>query len=372
MAKNDGNTFDFSKEIDQLLLLMEEVLKVSLKITQPKKQHPEVGEQPEAPDAKEEEKKLKEAVKALKIPEPAIEKRPITELDQLMATFTGLRRNIVSKMQEQSRVNEAEAPVVDRNHEKAEHEIVSGLNDLDRMVTDTQKVVATAVVATEGIKRNSVLKNLGERLIQLDEKRDALSYKIRRYFISLPGRVKEGFASLVIGSLQDITTKMGNLTKAFNNCIHSEVEELPDIKSISDNINRSSEVEEIADDKSIPDDKSLPEKIKDLLEALEKDISIIKSDVKTFEDRLKESEKTVGIRTELDPKVGVFETLNGNEKSGLKTVSSVKEEIEDVTLTDYSHHEEEAYHEGFDPDPDVATVITDEEWADEYDYDYER
>ncbi|HEY5537527.1 MAG TPA: hypothetical protein VIK23_02585, partial [Acetobacterium sp.] len=87
----------------------------------------------------------------------------------------------------------------------------------------------------------------------------------------------------------------------------------------------------------------------------------------------------VGIRTELDPKVGTFEALNGNEKSGLKTVASVKEEIEDVTLTDYSPHEEEAYHEGVDPDPDVASIPTDEEWIptdEEYDrmfgYDYER
>ena len=370
MAKNEATTYDFSKKFDQLFLLIEEILKVTMKIAQTQNEAP--VEAPEALNIKAENNQLQESVVGIK---------PIHKLDELMQTFTGIGREVDAQIKEQSneKPNEAIDLSLNKANKLAEIEIVSGLKEIKQLITDSQIAMTAVAVETEEIKRKSILKSLGEQLLQLDEKREALSNKISDYFTALPGQIKESFASLVVGSLRDITNKMENLTRSLNDCLTPGVEIASNSNLPTDDKSLLPNLEDVQATHSMVDDKSLIEKIRELLSVLEKDIAVINQDAKYLDFALKskpvvteESENIVGIRTELDPTVGTFEALNGNEKSGLKTVASVKEEIEDVTLTDYSHHEEEAYHEGVDPDPNVATEITRDEWDQLYDYDQEQ
>ena len=378
MAKNDVQRPDFSKAIDDMLLLLESIVKEMVKLPKFNELHQGATNESEVPTT--ESNQLKEPPQALAVQKPVIEeKNPMNNIVKLMEAFLVTQKEMISIINEPSHENEADLPSLDKEHEVSEKDIVSELEQLKQMVIDSEMEMTAIAVAAEEITRSSALKRLGEQLIQLDEKRETLSNKISDYFNNLPGRIKEGFASLVVGSLQEITNKMENLTRKLSDCITPKTELLPDPKLITKEQSLNLKDRGIIDINSATDDKSLIEKIKELLGVLEKDMATIPTDIKYLEFALKSKDATmddikplVGIRTELDPKVGTFESLNGNEKSGLKTVASVKEEIEDVTLTDYSHHEEEAYHEGVDPDPDVATIPTDEEYDRMFGYDHER
>lgn len=385
MAKNDVQRPDFTKATDDMMLLLESIVKEMFKLSKFNALHQGATKESEVPTTESDQ--LNEPPQALAVQKPVIEEEnPMNNIVKLMESFLVTQKEVISIINEPSHENEMDLPSLDKEHEVAEKDIVSGLDQLKQMVIESEMEMSAIAVAAEGITRYSALKRLGEQLIQLDEKREALSNKISDYFNSLPGRIKERFASLVVGSLQEITNKMENLTQKLSDCITPKTELLPDPKLITEEISLTPKDQGVIDINSAADDKSLIEKIKEMLGALEKDIATINTDVKYLEFAFKSKDANiadikplVGIRTELDPKVGTFEALNGNEKSGLKTVASVKEEIEDVTLTDYSHHEEEAYHEGVDPDPDVATIPMDEEWIptdEEYDrmfgYDHER
>jgi len=103
----------------------------------------------------------------------------------------------------------------------------------------------------------------------------------------------------------------------------------------------------------------------------------VSDDLKSMGDSIEECSRKaieasnfIGLQTEIDPNVTSLESMAGNEQSGIRTVPSVKDELEDITLSEYSDDMEAAYQNGFDTDPNIATAVTDEEWANQHDEEY--
>lgn len=364
MANNTGNTLNLSNEVDQFLQLMEEMLKLAVKFNQPRKptQDRMVG--------LVERQNIESGLKGV---DADIENKIIEKMDSLMHEFSTIRRETITKMNTKNIQAEMTTTLIEsvpNSLIEKENLLVLDISELEKMTESTQTLLNNDIHErdTNEADKKSFLRSFGEKMIQLDEKRLAITDSINDYFSNFTTRTREGFGNWVINHLQDINNKVESMKATFTqqflqeSPIQADQVEVPIKQDIASDLSSTNGIQPLVEE------KTLMEKIAGIIHALENNMATIKRDIELVDDLLKETQQVVGVRTELDPKVGVFEPLNGNEKSGLKTVTSVKEEIEDITLTDYSPHEEEAYHEGVDPDPNVATQITDEEWADSQDF----
>jgi|LGOV01.1.fsa_nt_gb hypothetical protein len=385
MANKAENTMDLSKKVDEFLELGEEMMNLFVKYIKANtktntqanaKTNSNVIAEKKAQQMTETDtgtlkKETGDNKKQRLEVNQDIENKMLQEMDNLMKNFKKTRQETMAIINDKNSVEEKTTPIIKASQEpikdsqepmnEAEKLIIKDVNTLEEMTENTQTHLNATLhgIDTGELDKKSALRNCGEKFIELDDKRLAVNNKINDYCSNFSMRTQEKFTSWMLNHLQKINDKVEKMRESVTQNFISKVQTKLDKEVNSKNNNQKLDHEKI--DKPLVKENNSAEKLKAILNDLEKNINGIKGDIQLVEDRLKEAEQVVGVKTEIDPKVGVFETLNGNENAGLKTVASVKEEIEDITLTDYSEHEEEAYHNGVDPDPNVATKMTDQE-----------
>lgn len=390
---------DLNQEIDQLLAMIEEVIKIALRI-------------------RDEKKELEKSTptKDLRTADDVIEK-----LDEKMNDINNVKSDISYKLniEEQEdiqekvikneKLNDRKIRVASNDEKPLDSEVFKfekEKEEIKNRIERLQKQLDEKKNELEQIdfKNPTMLTRFGDSLIELDRQIKELGDRITDFVSRIPETVQKTVFSFLIQQLDNLSQSVLNLKDHLNqkiseqNTIIAQTDQSAESKQLSEEIttekviekempvvNPESEVEKQSEIVAIETSNSTVENsvtngktAKDLLSVVEegefftmKDL-ILRNMQQTFmtmgesieecSRRAIEQEKFVGLQTEIDPQVSSFESISGNEQAGVKTVASVKEELEEVTLTEYSESMENAYQHGLDPDPNVATDITKEEW----------
>lgn len=394
-------TTDFNQEIDQLLAMVEEVLEIALRIKKENSQKKTVSvdqaiEQSSKTDQVMEDldEKMKEvnSVKgdiAFKLNhENEQESESVIKKENTNTNQTDVNSNNESKyLKEMS------------NFEKEKEEIKNRIENLQKQLDEKKNELEQL-----DFKNPTMLARFGNSLIEFDRQIKELGDYITDFVRRIPETAQKTIFSFLIRQLDSLSQSVLNLKNHLNekiseqNTIIEKTDQSPESKQLSEEtttekviekempvLNMESDVEKQSEnvaiemsDSTVENSNTNAKTAKDLLSVVEegefftmKDL-ILRNMQQTFmtmgesieecSRRAIEQEKFVGLQTEIDPQVSSFESISGNEQAGIKTVASVKEELEEVTLTEYSESMENAYQHGLDPDPNVATGITKEEW----------
>lgn len=367
--------YGIDQEIDQALALMQKILEIMLRIQQENKEKNQTQQSADG------------TTETRVVPKQQIQDDDVKELDDAMKELNGVKRDIKSNIakpelsQMQDKGNATESSVLSNDLEKQKQDLKL---ELDKFIKQLE--FAKKELNALNIGNPSALQRFGNKLIRLDADLKILNNRINSFFRSIPEKMQKGAANFLIGRLDMVNEKVTSLKDQLNAKIQENSISQEDISTEHIKDVEKSEATVIKNEKgqnALSEFRTAPQMIADKEGFYRiKDLIIDESHGKfnSMNDSIQDMiEKAVennrqrqalnkqqnielsGLKTEIDPKTATIENINSNQN--VKTVSSVKEELEAVTLTEYSEHMEEAYHAGFDTDPNVATEITDEEWV---------
>lgn len=376
--------YGIDQEFEQALAVVQKILEIMLRVQEENRQ--------KAAQASSDQKKADQPVESETTKPEAITPEAVEELDDQMKELNVVKRDIKNSIerpqpeQTEELINDSELSELTDDTEKRMQDLKIELDKLMKQL-DVAKKELTAI----NINNPSALQRFGEKLIKLDASIKILNNRINTFFRSLPERFEKSAANFLIGKLDQINDKTQSLKEQLNEKItESEVMQENTVK-VNEVVNPEKAAEKIApveviknENENGPGFKTAKEmiankddfyRIKDLIvDNIQKDFNSMSTSMESViaealeRNRLQQAktEELSGLKTEIDPKTATIESMNANKN--VKTVASVKEELEEVTLSDYGDDMEAAYQVGFDTDPNVATEVTDEEWAEQQDY----
>jgi len=339
---------DLNQEIDALLQMMEEIVKIALRIREENNQ-----------------KKSAVATNASKLPiTPEMDESQdavVSKLDDKMKDISNIKSDMAYQLNHGDQIQNLNETAQHDDLRKSFNDLVSQLNEINSKI--------------EGFDFNSssLLGQLGQSLIHFDKQIKDLGDRITEHIKQLPETAKVVAITFVAGHLDRLGKTVEALKnhlsdKIKENAIEIEVSGAQDMTSgqtqtpardLTDNLNTKTTKELL----SVMDPNNFFT-IKDLiLQNVSKDFDLMQGAIDEHCQRTRVKDNVVGLKTEIDPAATSLESLSGIEQAGIKTVASVKDELEDITLSEYSDHMEDEYQNGFDTNPNFATEVTDEEWA---------
>lgn len=401
---------DLNQEVDAMLQMMEEMVKIMLRLKEEHNQNQVVAGNG-----------LRQQSQAGAVPADAAEAdATIAQLDEKMKGIGVIKGDIAHKLEQENlqnttRVikNEQQSELVATNSHDASQDAISSelqnreeirktFNNLKRQFNDLSKEMDQL-----DFRNPSALARFGQSLIALDQQIKTLSNRITDFVKSVPENAKVSAITFCAVRLDTLAQSITDLKDKLNakilvqSNIAAKSEKLPQSSELPDHlaIQQDKKQEAAVNAKEQTPFHVLPQKeksemghttnsktAKDLLSVVEegefytmKDLVAMNmsSDLNAMGDSIEECSRKaieannfIGLQTEIDPNVTSLESMAGNEQSGIRTVPSVKDELEDITLSEYSDDMEAAYQNGFDTDPNIATAVTDEEWANQHDEEY--
>lgn len=401
---------DLNQEVDAMLQMMEEMVKIMLRL---KEEH---NQNQVAASNSPRQQSQAGAVPA----DTAEADATIAQLDEKMKGIGVIKGDIAHKLEQENlqnttRVikNEQQSELVATNSQDTRQDAISSelqnreeirksFNALKLQFNDLSKEMDQL-----DFKNPSALARFGQSLIALDQQIKTLSNRITDFVKSVPENAKVSaitFCAVRLDALAKSITDLKDKLNA-NILVQSNSAVKPEISPQSNELPNQLTTQQDKKQETVVDAKEqdpihvLPQKekaemghttnsktAKDLLSVVEegefytmKDLVAMNmsSDLNAMGDSIEECSRKaieannfIGLQTEIDPNVTSLESMAGNEQSGIRTVPSVKDELEDITLSEYSDDMEAAYQNGFDTDPNIATAVTDEEWANQHDEEY--
>lgn len=401
---------DLNQEVDAMLQMMEEMVKIMLRLKEEHNQNQvAAGNSP-----------MQQSQAGAVPADTAEADATIAQLDEKMKGIGVIKGDIAHKLEQENlqnttRVikNEQQSELVATNSQDTRQDVISSelqnreeirksFNALKRQFNDLNKEMDRL-----DFKNPSALARFGQSLIALDQQIKTLSNRITDFVKSVPENAKVSAITFcavrldaLAQSITDLKDKLNAKILAQSNSA-TKSEKLPQSNELPDHlaIQQDKKQEAAVNAKEQAPFHVLPQKeisemghttnsktAKDLLSVVEegefytmKDLVAMNmsSDLNAMGDSIEECSRKaieannfIGLQTEIDPNVTSLESMAGNEQSGIRTVPSVKDELEDITLSEYSDDMEAAYQNGFDTDPNIATAVTDEEWANQHDEEY--
>lgn len=401
---------DLNQEVDAMLQMMEEMVKIMLRLKEEHNQNQvAAGNSP------------RQQSQAGAVPADTAEAdATIAQLDEKMKGIGVIKGDIAHKLEQENlqnttRVikNEQQSELVATNSQDTRQDAISSelqnreeirksFNALKRQFNDLSKEMDQL-----DFKNPSALARFGQSLIALDQQIKTLSNRITDFVKSVPENAKVSAITFcavrldaLAKSITDLKDKLNaNILVQSNSAVKPEISPQSNESPNQLTTQHDKKQETVVDAKEQDPIHVLPQKeeaemghptnsktAKDLLSVVEegefytmKDLVAMNmsSDLNAMGDSIEECSRKaieannfIGLQTEIDPNVTSLESMAGNEQSGIRTVPSVKDELEDITLSEYSDDMEAAYQNGFDTDPNIATAVTDEEWANQHDEEY--
>lgn len=419
-GKANQEQMSFTNEVEQMLLLMEKLGDMARLFIQDRQK--QVMDQKNAQTAKtvEPEQSVNKKLQAVEKPknqtenenfsfQSQINQEIVKQLEAINQEFIIIRKSMMDKISSSELDQEVkndpkptmEQQMIERDVEKLDKEI-SALEQQTDQLKKTPK---------QSAERVTLLKAIGAGLISVENRRLALEDKVKNFFKTLPNQIELKFSKGLINMLEQLKERVNTLNEELVQAVKPQdqiqaagdkqeeavVEKMEAIKKTEVTEN----VEVKASDYPRKSDQLIDEmgvKLNELKQSIAKEYtSAQKTQVevqkKQAEEKLaaqkleeqkqaaqkaeaqKEAaqkdelikEKVVGVQTELVPDAGLMESINKNESQGIHTTAAVKNELEDVTMTDYGETMEDAYRHGNDPDPDVSAYPTEEQMQEEQD-----
>lgn len=402
---------DLNQEVDAMLQMMEEMVKIMLRLKEEHNQNQvAAGNGP------------RQQSQAGAVPSDTAEAdATIAQLDEKMKGIGVIKGDVAHKLKQESQQQENQQnttrdiknehqpdPVATKIQDASQDAISSELqnreeirktfNNLKRQFNDL-----SIEMDQLDFKNPSALARFGQSLIALDQQIKTLSNRITDFVKSVPENAKVSAITFCAVRLDALAKSITDLKDKLNAkiLVQSNSAVKPEISPQSNELpdHLATQQETVVHAKEQTPLRVLPQKEKsemghttnsktatELLSVVEegefftmKDLVArnMSSDLNTMGDSIEECSRKaieasnfVGLQTEIDPNVTSLESMAGNEQSGIRTVPSVKDELEDITLSEYSDDMEAAYQNGFDTDPNIATAVTDEEWANQQDEEY--
>lgn len=362
--------YGIDQEFEQALALVQKILEIMLRIQQ--------------------ENKKKVTDQGVKQTAP---KEVIDEVDEKMKELNGVKREI------KHYIDQPEQSVSRGKNENQEllwssDEIEQQRNELKKEMDKFIKQLEFAKKELDAINitNPSALQRFSEKLMMLDANIKILNSRINSFFRLIPERLEKSAANFLIGKLDVINEKV----LALKDQLSEKTKESHETQKEKIEIREKTVQQEKVDEKSVPlkviknesehfhgpafrtaremiANKDEFYLIKDLIvDGMHKEFdsmnttmegmieTAIENNQKQISKNSIQNNELTGLKMEIDPKVGSFESMDANKN--VKTLASVKDELEEVTLTEYGGKMEASYQAAFDTDPNVATDVTDEEW----------
>lgn len=356
----NGQNASLSVGMDQILQLSEVTARILYAIVESEKakmQKPAGMQQAAGKTATDDNKADVSAVKSenqavLASTNNPIDTELLNKLDSSFKEFLLVSRKVIQQTQE---------PVIDlKNMEqlidpnpitREEKALAKEINALDQAVERTNKTLEQFSEAAQDsrIPRRTVIRSLGEKMIQVDDKRIAVARGIENYFSNVTNRARIGFATWMVNKFDGINSRFEQLKNAANQQI--------------DEINRTEKNNPVQEAVAVEDveniqtntlsmDSNSPEidKIRDLLLTMENTMSDLMRAIHAVNQSFSET-KTVS--NDANPII-TSEAAKSQEKD---TVMVDDQVMANASVTDRIYHVDEYglmlmdLHDGFDSDP---------------------
>lgn len=410
----------FSNEVEQMLLLMEKLGDMARLFIQDRQKQVNDQKNAQAVKTAEPEQGANKKQQAIEMPEKQTENEDLSfqspieqelakRMDDIYREVIIIRKSLLDK------INEPELDQEVQNDPKPTMEqrlIERDVERLDKDITTLEQQTATLKqTPKQSFERITLLKAIGTSLIAVENRRLALGDRVKSFFKTLPNQIELKFSKGLINMLEQIKERVNTLNDELmqevkqqdqiQTAVDKQAEAVAEKTETFEKTEVTKNVEVKASDYPRKSDQLIDEmgmKLKELKHSIDQEYTIAQkaqvevqkkqAEEKLAEKKLEEQkqatqnaeaqktaaqknelikEKVVGVQTELVPDAGLMESLNEKETQGIHTTAAVKNELEDVTMTDYGETMEDAYRHGSDPDPDVSAYPTETEMQEEQD-----
>ncbi|WP_303871681.1 hypothetical protein [Acetobacterium wieringae] len=257
-------------------------------------------------------------------------------------------------------INQTLEPVIDlKNMEqlidpnpitREEKKLAKEINALDQAVERTSKSLEQFSKAAKDsrIPRRTVIRSLGEKMIQLDDKRIAVAQGIENYFSNMTNRARIGFATWMVNQFDGINSRFEQI----KNVANQQIDEIN--RAEKNNPVREAASETVANSQTntLSMDSNSPEidKIRDLLLTMENTMSDLMRAIHAINQSPSE---TRTVSNDANPII-TSEAAKTQENDEVIKGDQV---LTDASVTDRIYHVDEYglmlldLHDGFDADP---------------------
>jgi hypothetical protein len=413
-GKANQEQMSFSNEVEQMLLLMEKLGDMARLFIQDRQKLVTDQKNAQAVKTAEPEQGTTKKQQAIEPPkkqtenenlsfQSPIEQELARRMDDIYREVIIIRKSLIDKINEPELDQEAKNdPKPTMEQQMIERDIAKLDKDVSALEQQTDQLKKTPKQSAE---RVTLLKAIGASLIAVENRRLALGDKVKNFFKTLPNQIELKFSKGLINMLEQIKERVNTL----NDELMQEVKPQDQIQAavdkqaevVAEKTEVTENVEVKASDYPRKSDQLIDEmgvKLKELKHSIDQEYTIAQkaqaevqkkqAEEKMAAQKLEEQklaeqkaetqkiaaqkdelikEKVVGVQTELVPDAGLMESLNEKETQGIHTTAAVKNELEDVTMTDYGETMEDAYRHGNDPDPDVSAYPTEAQMQEDQD-----
>lgn len=275
----------------------------------------------------------------------------LNKLDSTFKEFLLVSRQVIQQTRE---------PVIDlKNMEqlidpnpitREEKALAKEINALDQAVERTNKTLDQFSEAAQDsrIPRRTVIRSLGEKMIQIDDKRIAVAQGIENYFSNVTNRARIGFATWMVNQFDGINTRFEQI----KNVANQQIDEINRAEKNNPVRETTSETVENIKTNTPTMDSNSPEidKIRDLLLTMENTMSDLMRAIHAVNQSPSE---TRSVSNDANPII-TSEAAKTPEKEGEIMADQV---IANASVTDRIYHVDEYglmlldLHDGFDADP---------------------
>lgn len=355
----NGQNASLSVGMDQILQLGEVTARLLYAIVESEKakmmkQAAGVGQAAEKPavgETGDETSAVKAENRAVAENSNLIDTDLLNKLDSTFKEFLLVSREVINQTQE---------PVIDlKNMEqlidpnpitREEKKLAKEINALDQAVERTNKTLEQFSEAAQDsrIPRRTVIRSLGEKMIQLDDKRIAVAQGIENYFSNMTNRARIGFATWMVNQFDGINSRFEQI----KNVANQQIDEIN--RAEKNNPVREAASETVANipTNTLSMDSNSPEidKIRDLLLTMENTMSDLMRAIHAVNQSPSE---TRSVSNDANPII-TSEAAKTPEKDGVMVDDQV---MANASVTDRIYHVDEYglmlmdLHDGFDSDP---------------------
>ncbi|OFV71483.1 hypothetical protein [Acetobacterium wieringae] len=355
----NGQNASLSVGMDQILQLGEVTARILYAIVESEKakmmkQAAGVGQTAEKPavgETGDETSTVKVENQAVAENSNLIDTDLLNKLDSAFNEFLLVSRQVINQTLE---------PVIDlKNMEqlidpnpitREEKKLAKEINALDQAVERTSKSLKQFSDAARDrrIPRRTVIRSLGEKMIQLDDKRIAVAQGIENYFSNMTNRARIGFATWIVNQFDGINSRFEQI----KNVANQQIDEIN--RAEKNNPVREAASETVANSQTntLSVDSNSPEidKIRDLLLTMENTMSDLMRAIHAINQSPSE---TRTVSNDANPII-TSEAAKTQENDGEIKVDPV---MANASVTDRIYHVDEYglmlldLHDGFDADP---------------------
>jgi hypothetical protein len=257
-------------------------------------------------------------------------------------------------------INQTREPVIDlKNMEqlidpnpitREEKALAKEINALDQAVERTNKSLDQFSEAAQDsrIPRRTVIRSLGEKMIQVDDKRIAVARGIENYFSNMTNRARIGFATWMVNQFDGINSRFEQI----KNVANQQIDEINRAEKNNPVREAASETAANIQMNTLTMDSNSPEidKIRDLLLAMENTMSDLMRAIHAVNQSPSE---TRTVSNDANPII-TSEAAKTRENDGEIKADQV---MVNASVTDRIYHVDEYglmlldLHDGFDADP---------------------